>query len=305
MSDAASRAIDALLARALEEDRPKSDLTTEAVLPGADGAVLVVAIARAKASGVVAGLAYARRLVEIAGGSLAAEALLADGGRVTAGAEVLRVTGPASEVLRVERPLLNLLQHLSGVATLTARFADAVRGTGVRVCDTRKTLPALREMERHAVRAGGGEHHRESLSAAVLVKENHVRALSRAHPEVADPFREAVRRAVLLRDESDAGIRVGIEAESVDEALAAAEAGADLVLLDDFAPDALRDAVRRLRAIARPRPLLIEASGGVTLETVRAIAETGVDRISIGALTHSAKALDLSMKIEKTGPAAP
>lgn len=305
MSDAASRAIDALLARALEEDRPKSDLTTESVLPGADGAVLVVAIARAKASGVVAGLAYARRLAEIAGGSLAAEALLADGGRVTAGAEVLRVTGPASEVLRVERPLLNLLQHLSGVATLTARFVDAVRGTGVRVCDTRKTLPALREMERHAVRAGGGEHHRESLSAAVLVKENHVRALARAHPEVADPFREAVRRAVLLRDESDAGIRVGIEAESVDEALAAAEAGADLVLLDDFAPDALRDAVRRLRAIARPRPLLIEASGGVTLETVRAIAETGVDRISIGALTHSAKALDLSMKIEKIGPAAP
>ena len=294
-----SESLDDLLRRALEEDRPSRDLTTDAVLAGGAGDAPVAATVRAKEAGVVAGLDAARRLAALADPRLAADARVRDGARVAPGDAVLAVAGPAASVLRVERPILNLLQHLSGVATLTARFVAALAGTGVRVCDTRKTLPGLRELERLAVRAGGGEHHRESLSAALLVKENHVRALARSLPRGADAYAEAVRRAVAARGGPEP-VRVGIEAETADEAVAATVAGADLVLLDDFALDALRDAARRARAAAAAagRRVLLEASGGVTLETARAIAETGVDRVSIGALTHSARALDLSMKIE-------
>ncbi len=289
-------AIDALLKRALEEDRPSSDRTSEAVVPEGAGAVGVV---RAKAGGVVAGLAFASRLVSLADPGLAAESLVAEGAPVVPGRAVFRVAGSARAVLRIERPLLNLLQHLSGVATLTARFVAAVRGTGVRISDTRKTLPGLRAAERHAVRAGGGEHHRESLSDAILVKENHVRALARTLPPGADAYGEAIARALAARAGARP-VRVGIEAETVDEAVAAARAGADLVLLDDFSLEDLREAVRAVRALGT-RPPVLEASGGVRLDTVRAIAETGVDRISIGALTHSAPALDLSLAVEEEG----
>jgi nicotinate-nucleotide pyrophosphorylase (carboxylating) len=266
-----------LIDRALAEDVGPGDLTTEALVP--EDARARARIVQ-KAPGVVAGLHAAESVFRRVDPALrwhghAPEGAWREGGLV---AEVAGATG---SILRGERVALNFLARLSGVATLTARYVRAVEGTGARVLDTRKTTPLLRALEKQAVRAGGGVNHRAGLFDAILVKENHIAA--------AGSVAEATSRALAAAQ----GVMVEIECRSLDELREALEAGAPRVLLDNMTTDQLREAV----AIAAGRAEL-EASGNVSLETVRAIAETGVDFISVGALTHSAPALDLSLVVE-------
>jgi len=250
---------------------------------------------RCKQDGVLAGLVVALACVRAVGAApggagIVAEPLRADGDRVRAGDVVMQVAGPAPAVLVAERTLLNFLQRLSGIATLTRRFVDAVAGTGARIFDTRKTTPGLRALEKHAVLLGGGCNHRHGLHDQVLLKENHF-ALARPTSYAA-----VVERCV------QAGLGpVVAEARTLEEARAAVRGGASVVMLDNFPPGPeLTAAVAAVRGEAqhRARPVEVEVSGGVRLETVRSYAECGVDRISIGALTHSAPALDISMKVE-------
>jgi nicotinate-nucleotide pyrophosphorylase (carboxylating) len=230
---------------------------------------------------VVAGLPVAALVVEAVGeGRLRVEYGTADGAPVTAGEVLATVRGPVRDLLTAERTALNLLGHLSGVATLTRAWVDAVAGTGARVRDTRKTLPGLRALEKYAVRCGGGVNHRMSLSDAALVKDNHVAAAG----GIVAAF-QLVRRA-------HPGLPLEVEADTVEQARAVIDAGADLVLLDNMPPAALADVVRYAAGRAR-----LEASGGLRLEDARAVAETGVDYLAVGALTHSAAVLDIGLDI--------
>jgi nicotinate-nucleotide pyrophosphorylase (carboxylating) len=268
-----------LIRRALAEDVGDGDLTTEAVVPEdarARGTVI------AKQQGVVAGLEAAAAVFGELDPAVEVTLCASDGDRVTPGGELLRLSGPARAILVGERVALNLLGRLSGVATLTARYVAAVEGTGARILDTRKTTPGLRALEKAAVVAGGGTSHRFGLHDAILVKENHVR--------VAGGVREAARRAI---EGAPDGVVVEVEVESLAELEEALEARIRRVLLDNMGPDDLRAAVRLAAGRAE-----LEASGGITLENVRQVAETGVDYVSIGALTHSAPALDVSLLFE-------
>jgi len=272
------RRFEPFLRSVLAEDLGPGDVTSRLCVPeGAIGAGRIVA----KAPGVVAGVGIAEAVFDVvSAGTVSCEAAVADGDRVAAGDPVLRVRGPARALLAGERTALNLLIRLSGVATLTARFVAAVAGTGARILDTRKTTPGLRVLEEAAVVAGGGTNHRHALYDAMLVKENHL-AFSGA----------GLAEALAARP---AGLPAIVEAESLAEYRLAAEAGADVVMLDDFTPDQVAAVVAE-RGDAGPPEL--EVSGGITLDNVRAYADAGVDRISIGALTHSAPPLDLSLRI--------
>jgi nicotinate-nucleotide pyrophosphorylase (carboxylating) len=256
----------------LAEDVGSGDATTTAVI---DEDATCQARIVVREPGVVCGLRPAAALFESLGARL--EPIAADGDSVVPG-PIARVRGPARAILTGERVALNLLGRLSGIATLTRRYVDAVEGTGARILDTRKTTPGLRELEKEAVRCGGGTNHRLRLDDGVLIKDNHLRLV----PSIA----EAVLRARGTR------LPVEVECDTLDQVAAALEAGADRILLDNMTPDELRAAV----SLARGRSEL-EASGGVSLETVRAIAETGVDFVSVGALTHSARALDVSLEV--------
>jgi len=282
------------LAQALEEDVGRGDRTTMALVPaGAEGAADLVS----HESGVLAGPSLVEPLVRILDPGARVEELVADGSAVGEGTVVAAIRGKARAILGAERTALNVVRHLSGVATHARRFVDAVRGFKVRVLDTRKTTPGWRDLEKYAVRCGGAENHRARLDDAALVKENHlIEAFGSTGPAA---IREAVAR---LRTSLPRGMPLLVEAEDQAEVEAAAEAGADVVLLDGFDVDGLRRAVAWVQALAPPRPLL-EATGGITLEAVRAVAETGVDRISVGAITHSAPALDLSIRHRARPPA--
>ena len=247
-------------------------------------------VIRAKASGVLAGLACAEQAFRMLDEGCVVEARAGDGDAVAPGTEVLRFEGAMGPLLAAERTALNFLQRLSGVATRTRQFVDRVAGTGARILDTRKTTPGMRYLEKAAVVAGGGENHRIGLFDQVLLKENH---FGFAQPA---SYEDVVRRCVAGHDRP-----VIAEARSVEEAEAAVRGGAGVVLLDNFEAGApLRDAVAAVRALAASlaRAVETEASGGIVLENVRAYAECGVDRISVGSLTHSAPALDLSMVVE-------
>ena len=266
-----------LIDRALAEDVGMGDLTTDALVP-AD------ARARArieqKAPGVIAGMQVAESVFrrvdpELRWHAHAREGEWRDGGLVA------EVAGATASILRGERVALNFLGRLSGIATLTARYVRAVEGTGARILDTRKTTPGLRALEKRAVLAGGGANHRFGLYDGVLVKENHAAA--------AGGVGNATRKALAAAD----GVPVEVECATLDEVGEALDAGAPRILLDNMAPDELRKAVELAGGRAE-----LEASGGVTLENVREIAETGVDFVSVGALTHSAPALDLSLSLE-------
>jgi nicotinate-nucleotide pyrophosphorylase (carboxylating) len=274
-----------LVARALAEDLGAGDVTSEAVVPAA-------ARARArivqKAPGVLFGLEAAAEAFRQTGATdfevLALEGEWRDG----VPAEIASVAGPARALLGGERTALNLLCHLSGVATLTARFVEAVAGTDARILDTRKTTPGLRALEKAAVAAGGGKNHRAGLHDAILIKENHV--------ALAGGLAEAVRRARA----ADPALEVEVECRDLAEVEEALGTGADRLLLDNMNPGELARAVQARDAAATPGDpaVTLEASGGVALERVGRIAATGVDFISVGALTHSAPALDLSMLLE-------
>jgi nicotinate-nucleotide pyrophosphorylase (carboxylating) len=276
-----------LVARALAEDIGAGDITSEAVVPaGARGTARIVQ----KQPGVVFGLEAAAEAFRQAGAD-ELEALAPEGEwRDEVPADAAAVAGPARALLAAERTALNLLARLSGIATLTARYVREVEGTEAEILDTRKTTPGLRALEKAAVAAGGGRNHRMGLHDAVLIKENHVAA--------AGGLGHAVRLAAEAQPEHE----IEVECRSGDEVAAALDAGADRILLDNMDPDELAEAVaaRDDGARAHGPVATLEASGGITLEGVGAVARTGVDFISVGALTHSAPALDLSMLLEQS-----
>ena len=283
-----------VVAAALAEDAPWGDLTSEALLPPE---AVATALLRAREPGVLAGTAAARAAFEqaaaLSGGWLDVLDLDPDGTRFAAGDVLGRVRGSARGVLRAERVALNLLQHLSGVATTTAAFVEAVAGTGARVVDTRKTTPGLRTLERAAVRAGGGHNHRRTLSDAVLVKDNHLAVLLAAGLDVTTALRG-------VRAQVPHTTAVEVEVDRLDQLEAVLAADVDVVLLDNFTLADLAAGVALVRARSRA---LVEASGGVRLDTVGAIAATGVDLVSVGALTQNARTLDLGLDVEvETGP---
>jgi len=277
VDDAALHLIDL----ALEEDRGAGDWTSRWIIPARNR---VQAHIRAKSEGVVAGVMLAEAVMLRLDPRIEFEVVTADGGTVEPGTVLCVLRGPGRAVLTGERTALNFLQRLSGIATLTRRFVEAVAGTGVSILDTRKTTPGWRTLEKAAVRAGGGENHRTGLYDAVLIKENHA--------EIAGGLQEAIRR---VRDQNGRSLPVIVEVRDAAEVAIAAEAGVDRLLLDNMSIQELRATVRSVELMeSRPK---LEASGNVRLDNVRAVAETGVDFISIGALTHSAPALDLSLLI--------
>jgi nicotinate-nucleotide pyrophosphorylase (carboxylating) len=272
----------ALVQAALAEDLAGgADITTGAtVRPDTTGRADLAA----RSAGVVAGLPVAALAFRLAPAAeqVTVTFLANDGDRVEPGQRVLTVTGPVRPILTAERTALNLLCHLSGVATLTRQFADAVAGTGAKIRDTRKTLPGLRALQKYAVRCGGGVNHRMSLSDAALVKDNHVAAAGSVSAAFA-----AVRAAA-------PGLSVEVECDTLDQVAEALGAGADLILLDNFTVDQLAAAVRLTAGRAK-----LEASGRITLGTARAIAQTGVDYLAVGALTHSAPVLDIGLDLQE------
>jgi len=267
---------------ALEEDGAFDDVTTGALVPPD---LTGKAILLAKQAGVIAGLPVAAAVFRAVDASLAFRPLVEEGSRIAPGNVVAEIEGPAHAILRGERVALNLLQRLSGVATATARLVDAVEGLPAVILDTRKTTPGLRALERYAVRMGGGRNHRWNLATGILVKDNHWRAVEAAGGDVAGAVRQLRERAPEMR--------VEVEVTSVDEARQALDAGVDALLLDNMGLEEMRQVVQMARGRATT-----EASGGITEATVRAVAETGVDFISVGAITHSAAALDISLEIE-------
>ena len=267
-----------LVRSALDEDLGAGDATSEATVPEnarARGILL------AKQELVLAGLDVAQAVFETLEPALRFQAEGKEGDRFFPDTVIATVEGRARALLSAERVALNFLQRLSGVATLTRRFVEAVAGTGARIRDTRKTTPLLRFLEKHAVEVGGGVPHRGGLDAGILVKDNHVR--------LAGSVRQATRRAVA----GARGLPVEIEVEALEQIEEAIEAGAQMILLDNFTPDDVRAAVAQVRG-----RVPLEASGGIRLENVRAFAEAGVDYIAVGALTHSAPAADVSLEIE-------
>jgi nicotinate-nucleotide pyrophosphorylase (carboxylating) len=262
---------------ALDEDAAGRDVTTAAVVAPD---LWAEAELRAGADGVIAGLGVAEEAFRQVDAEAEFHALAADGDRVAPGDVLARVRGPLAGLLRAERTALNFLQQLSGVATLTRRYVDAA-GPGADVLDTRKTAPGLRPLQRHAVRAGGGVNHRPDLAGAVLIKDNHVAA--------------AGGTAAAIRLARGSGLPVEVEVETLEELDAALAERAECVLLDNMTPVQVAEAVRRTAGRA-----VLEVSGGVTLDTIAEYAATGVDRVSVGALTHSAPALDVSMEVTQT-----
>lgn len=275
--------MDEIIHLALQEDSAAFDVTTHVLVdPHQEGRGIFLA----KAPGVVAGLPVAAEVFRLIDPWTTIQLVASDGQRIKAGQHLATVEGALASLLAAERTALNFLQRLSGVASETARYVEAVAGTGATILDTRKTTPGHRRLEKYAVRAGGGHNHRMGLGDAILVKDNHIAAL-RAREVQLD---EIVKRTLA---KAPRGIQVEFEVTTVEEAVEAAQAGAKALLLDNMTPDAMREAVRRVKGKATT-----EASGGITLTTVREVALTGVNFISIGALTHSAKSLDISLEIE-------
>ncbi|MGZ5488202.1 MAG: carboxylating nicotinate-nucleotide diphosphorylase [Candidatus Aminicenantales bacterium] len=270
------QAIDVAIDAALREDMPEGDVTSESTIPVDARSE---AFFLAKEDGVLAGLDVASRVFAKIDPSVIFIERFRDGAAFHQGDKLARVKGPTIVLLKGERTALNFLQHLCGVATATRRFVEAIAGTKTRILDTRKTTPGLRLLEKYAVRTGGGINHRISLSDMVLIKDNHLRFVGSVG--------EAVRRA---RSRIRPGIRIEVEAGSLLQVREALAAGVDMIMLDNMPLETMKQAV----ALAHGR-VLLEASGNMTLDRVRAVAETGVDFISVGALTHSAKAVDISM----------
>ncbi|MGR0318275.1 carboxylating nicotinate-nucleotide diphosphorylase [Agromyces sp. ZXT2-3] len=276
------REIERLVLMALDEDAPWGDLTGETLIPEAATATAELV---AREPGVFSGARVAEATFRLVDPRIAVEVLVADGDRFAAGDVLARVAGPARGILRAERVALNLVQRMSGVATLTARYVAAVEGTRARIVDTRKTTPGLRSLERQAVRDGGGRNHRRSLSDAVMAKDNHLAVLTAGGADLAEALRAA-------RERMPHTAHLEVEVDRVEQIPAVLAGGADTIMLDNFDLDALRQGVELIDGRA-----IVEASGGVSLDTVAGIAATGVDVISVGALTHSARALDLGLDV--------
>ena len=278
-TDEIRRAVQAALA----EDIGAGDVTTLATVPKT---TRMRAAMVAREPLVLAGIAFARAAFEELSASVRIEQQVQDGAAAAAGSTLMSVSGPAHAILTAERVALNFVQRLSGVATLTAAYVEAVKLTSAQILDTRKTTPGWRHFEKYAVSCGGGRNHRAGLFDLVLIKDNHLAALAGEKP---NPIAAAIQRARARYPQ----LRVEVEADHLEQVAQAVEAGADIILLDNMSPALLRDAVRLVAGRAKT-----EASGGVNLQTVRAIAETGVNFISVGALTHSARAVDIALDFE-------
>ena len=275
--------IEEIVERALAEDLGKGDVTTGALIPGdqqGNGFVL------AKEEGILAGTGAARQVFQRVDPELKVEILLEDGARVKPGSKVAKISGSIASILKAERVVLNFLQRLSGIASETNRYVAKIEGLPVRIMDTRKTTPGLRSLEKYAVRVGGGKNHRLNLGDGILIKDNHLVALGSQGLNI----KESIARA---RQNAPQRLQVEVEVRTISEALEAVKGGANIVMLDNMNLKDMRKAVKSIQGSA-----LIEASGGITLDNVRTIAETGVDFVSIGALTHSTRALDISLELE-------
>lgn len=277
--------IDRVVSVALAEDAPWGDLTGQVFLPSDATATAQL---RSRQDGVLSGLDVFTAAFRLTDPSARVRAHAADGDRFAAGTELATVHGPARAVVQAERIALNFLQRMSGIATLTRRFVDAVHGTGAQITDTRKTTPGLRALERHAVRCGGGVNHRFSLSDAVMAKDNHLAVLQQQGLDLTEAIRGARRQLGHTT-------RLEVEVDRIDQIEPVLAGGADIIMLDNFS---LEDLARGVEIVGGRA--IVEASGTVTLDTVAAIARTGVDVISSGALTHSAPVLDLGLDMAVT-----
>jgi nicotinate-nucleotide pyrophosphorylase (carboxylating) len=271
-----------LICQAIAEDFSQGDMTTEALIPETSQSKALVT---AKARGIIAGTEVSKQVFLKVDPKLEVDILIKDGAEVKLGDVIARIEGRTASILKAERVALNFLQRLSGIASETARYVQAVKGLPVLITDTRKTSPGLRTLEKYAVRVGGGKNHRMHLADGILIKDNHIAVLRRRGLSI----KEIVAKA---RHKASPELKIEVEVKTPEEAIQAAEAGADIVMLDNMNLKDMRQAVRLIKGRA-----LIEASGGITLESVRDVAETGVDLISIGALTHSPKALDISLEL--------
>ena len=272
-----------LINAALTEDQAFNDPTTQTLIP--DG-VTGDGILRAKAVGVLAGGQVAREVFLRIDPALEVNLLLDDGSDLIPGTDIASVRGSAASILRAERTALNFMQRMSGIATATNRYVRAIAGTAARIVDTRKTAPGHRFLDKYSVRMGGGYNHRLNLADGILIKDNHLAARA----ALEEPLGAVVRHAIAGASHT---IRVEVEVESLEQTREAVDAGAHIIMLDNMPVDTMREAVSIIAGRAS-----VEASGGINLETVRAVAETGVDLISIGGLTHSTDALDISLDLE-------
>lgn len=269
--------IDKIIRLALEEDMPQGDITTDNLIPPESK---TRGIFVAKEKGVIAGLPVAERVFKLLDAYISFTALVQDGNEVSPGQHLAEVNGPSRAILKGERTALNFLQRLSGIATQTRQFVKAVQGTRTQILDTRKTTPGLRILEKYAVRQGGGQNHRFSLSDMVLIKDNHL--------QIVGSIREAVQK---IKHHVEKQVKIEVEVTSLEEALEAHQAGADWIMLDNMSLAEMRQVVEAIKGRA-----ILEASGNITLEKAREIALIGVDYISVGRLTHSVKALDISLE---------
>lgn len=270
---------DKIIIMSLEEDAPNGDITTIATV---DKDAVISGKFIAKADGVICGMEIIKRTFELSGGDFTVDEKVKDGQAVKKGDIIATVRGNAQTILTGERTALNLIQRASGIATLTAAAVEKIRGTNAKICDTRKTMPGLRVLDKYAVRAGGGSNHRFCLSDGILIKDNHIKA--------AGSITAAVTKAKAYAPHT---IKVEVEVETIDELKEALAAKADIIMLDNMSNELMKEAVGIVNGRA-----LTEASGNMGEKDLRAVAETGIDLISIGALTHSVKALDISLKFD-------
>ncbi|MEW6715184.1 MAG: carboxylating nicotinate-nucleotide diphosphorylase [Nitrospirota bacterium] len=275
--------VDSVLKNALHEDIGSGDITTSAIISEKD---ISLAVIIAKEDFILAGLPFAGRTFKLVDSEVKFKAKKRDGSRIRKGTVIAEIKGKTRSLLLAERTALNLLQRLSGIATLTNKFVERVAGLPVKILDTRKTTPGLRFFEKYAVKMGGGCNHRYGLFDGILIKDNHISA--------AGGVKKAVK---LAKSRVDKSFKIEVEAKSIKEVKDALSSGADIIMLDNMAVDEMTKAVKIIRS--HKADVVIEASGNVNLENLRAIAETGVDMISAGALTHSAPAADISMKIRR------
>ena len=281
--DMNSKEYDRLIEAALTEDAVDHDVTSEVLRIGKGQGSATV---RAKADGILCGVEIAIRVFHKVDSKLKTNPLLDDGTPLKSGDAILKVEGKLVSILKAERTVLNFLQHLSGIATETSRYVQAVHDLPVKIIDTRKTIPGLRTLQKYAVKTGGGGNHRMNLKDGILIKDNHLKILRKQGLAIKD----AIGRA---RKRNRQGLKIEVEVKNLQEVEEAIGAKADIIMLDNMSIEDMKRAVK----VAAGR-CLIEASGGVHLDTVRSIAETGVNLISIGALTHSARALDINMKLD-------
>jgi nicotinate-nucleotide pyrophosphorylase (carboxylating) len=272
-----------LIDAALSEDQAFNDPTTQALVPHGMRAVGMI---RAKGTGMLAGIEVCQAVFQRIDSDLDARVLLSDGSPLTPGTDLARIEGDAGSILRAERVALNFLQRMSGIASDTNQYVKAIEGSHARIVDTRKTAPGHRYLDKYAVRMGGGYNHRLNLADGILIKDNHIEALRSREMGLQDVIRLALSRASHT-------IKVEVEVESLEAAGEAAAAGAHIIMLDNMSPEMMRQAMDIIDGRA-----VVEASGGISMETVRAVADSGVDLISVGGLTHSTKALDISLDLE-------